>query len=164
VSWKEVPPKYSMLLGRQVPSLGGDTLFANQYQAYRDLSAPIKTLMDSLDAIHDGRQFDPDLIRHPVTHPVVIRHPETGRQALYVNRNFTQRIKDLQATESRSLLEFLFAHCSRATYHTRVRYEAGTLAIWDNRCMQHSPCHDYDNSETRSMERVTVLCEERPKR
>lgn len=164
VSWKERPPKYSMLLARKVPSLGGGTLYANQYKAYEDLSEPLKTLLDPMDAEHDGRQFDLELAKHPTTHPVVITHPETGRKALYVNRNFTQRIAGLTREESGAILEFLFAHCRRERYQFRIDYEPGTLAIWDNRCVQHSPCPDYDISEVREMQRVTVLADHRPVR
>lgn len=162
VSWKELPPKYSMLLAKQVPSLGGATLYANQYKAYEDLSDNMKAFIDPLEAQHDGRQFDFALSKHPVTHPVVITHPETGRKALYVNRNFTQRIVGLEPGESDAILEYLFKHSTRAYYQFRIDYEPGTIAIWDNRSVLHSPCPDYDTSEVRLMQRVTVLCEARP--
>lgn len=162
VSWKEVPPKYSMLLARKVPALGGGTLYANQYKAYEGLSDPMKAFVDPLFAIHDGRQFDLEQIKHPVTHPVVITHPETGRKALYVNRNFTQRIVDLEPDESRAILEYLYRHTIRTYYQFRIDYEVGTIAIWDNRCVLHSPCPDYDVTEERLMHRVTALCETRP--
>ena len=162
VSWKELPPKYSMLLARKVPSLGGGTLYANQYKAYDDLSDIMKAVVDPLLAEHDGRQFDFKLSKHPVTHPVVITHPETGRRALFVNRNFTQRIKGLDRDESTAVLEYLFKHTSRAYYQFRIDYEPGTIAIWDNRCVLHSPCPDYDPSEERLMQRVTVLSDVRP--
>ena len=162
VSWKELPPKYSMLLARKVPSLGGATLYANQYKAYEDLSDTMKAFVEPLFAEHDGRQFDFKLSKHPVTHPVVITHPETGKKALYVNRNFTQRIKGLDRDESQAILEYLFKHTTRAYYQFRIDYEPGTIAIWDNRCVLHSPCPDYDVSEERLMERVTVLSDTRP--
>lgn len=162
VSWKELPPKYSMLLAKKTPSLGGATLYANQYKAYDDLSDLMKAFLDPLFADHDGRQFDPALAKHPVRHPVVIRHPETGRKALYVNRNFTQRIVGLDREESTAILEYLFKHTSRAYYQFRIDYEPGTIAIWDNRCVLHSPCPDYDPSEERLMQRVTVLSVVRP--
>jgi aromatic ring hydroxylase len=90
------------------------------------------------------------------------RHPETGKKALYVNRNFTQRIKGLDRDESQAILEYLFKHTTRAYYQFRIDYEPGTIAIWDNRCVLHSPCPDYDVSEERLMERVTVLSDTRP--
>ncbi len=162
VSWKELTPKYSMLLARKVPSLGGATLYANQHQAYEDLSDTMKAFVDPLFAIHDGRQFDHEQIEHPVTHPVVITHPETGRKALYVNRNFTQSIVGLDKDESKAILEYLYKHTTRAFYQFRIDYEVGTIAIWDNRSVLHSPCPDYDTSEERRMQRVTVLCEASP--
>jgi len=164
VTWKEITPKYSMLLARKVPTLGGGTLYANQCQAYADLSDHMRALLDPLDAEHDGRQFDLTLSKHPVSHPVVITHPETNRRALYVNRNFTQRITGLHPHESKAVLEFLFAHCSKERYQFRIDYKPGTLAIWDNRCVQHSACPDYPTSEVREMQRVTVLCDQRPVR
>ena len=163
VSWKEIPPKISMLHARKVPSVGGDTFFASQYRAYEDLSDAMKAFLEPLEAEHDGRNFDIDLIRRPATHPVVIRHPETGRKALYVNRGFTRRIPSLPAGESNAILNFLYDHCTRERYQARVHYEPGTLALWDNRCVQHSAVPDY-GEEVREMHRVAVLCDERPSR
>ena len=162
VSWKEIPPKYSMLLARKVPSLGGGTLYANQYKAYEGLSDAMKAFIDPLFAVHDGCQFDVGLMKHPVTHPIVITHPETGRKALYVNRNFTQRIVDLEPDESRAILEYLYKHSTRTYYQFRIDYEVGTIAMWDNRSVLHSACPDYDVSEERLMQRVTALCDARP--
>lgn len=163
VSWKVIPPKISMLHARQIPSVGGDTLFASQYKAYEDLSDTMKAFLDPLDAEHDGRVFDLELAKQPVTHPVVITHPETGRKALFVNRAFTRRIVQLQPNESAVLLNFLYTHCSRERYQARVRYEPGTLAIWDNRCVQHSAVPDFGD-EVRELHRVAVLCDEPPSR
>lgn len=163
VSWKEIPPKISMLLARTVPSIGGDTVYASQYKAYEDLSDPMKDLLEQLDAEHDGRVFDIDLIRKPVRHPVVLRHPETGRKALYVNAGFTRRIADLPPIESQGILSMLYDHCTRVRYQARVRYEVGTLSIWDNRCVQHCAPPDYGYEE-RELHRVAVLCDERPAR
>ncbi len=163
VSWKVIPPKMSMLLARQVPSVGGDTLFASQYRAYEDLSEQMQAFLEPLDAEHDGRNFDLDLIRRPVAHPIVIRHPETGRKALYANRGFTRRIVGLPQGESDAVLNFLYDHCTRERYQARVRYQPGTLAIWDNRCVQHAAVPDF-GGEVRELHRVAVLCDERPAR
>ena len=163
VSWKEIPPKISMLIGRKVPLVGGDTIYASQYKAYEDLSDRMKEFLDPLDAQHDGRNFDVDLIRRPSTHPIVITHPETGRKALYVNKGFTRRIPQLPPAESTAILNFLYAHCTRERYQARIRYKAGTLAMWDNRCVQHCAVPDY-GFEVRKMHRVAVLCDERPSR
>lgn len=163
VSWKEIPPKLSMLLARTIPSVGGDTVFASQYKAYEDLSDHMKDLLEKLDAEHDGRVFDLELIRKPVRHPIVITHPETGRKALYVNQGFTQRIAELPMIESKGLLSMLYEHCTRVRYQARVHYEVGTLSIWDNRCVQHCAPPDYGYEE-RELHRVAVLCDERPSR
>ena len=163
VSWKEIPPKISMLLARKVPSVGGDTVYASQYKAYEDLSEPMKAFLEGLDAEHDGRNFDIDLIRKPARHPVVLTHPETGRKALYVNEGFTRRISELPGIESRGILNTLYDHCTRVRYQARVHYEVGTLSIWDNRCVQHCAPPDYGYEE-RELHRVAVLCDERPSR
>ena len=163
VSWKVIPPKISMLHARQVPSIGGDTLFASQYKAYEDLSDAMKAFLEPLDAEHDGRVFDINLIRQPATHPAVITHPETGRKALYVNRGFTRRIKGLPPGESEAIANFLYGHSTRERYQARVRYQRGTLALWDNRCVQHAAVPDFGD-EVRELHRVAVLCDERPRR
>ncbi len=163
VSWKEIPPKISMLHARRIPAVGGDTIYASQYKAYEDLSENMKQFLEPLDAQHDGRGFDIDLIRRPSTHPIVITHPETGRKALYVNRGFTRRIPQLPANESSAVLNLLYDHCTRERYQARIRYEPGTLAMWDNRCVQHCAVPDY-GYEVREMHRVAVLCDARPSR
>ncbi len=155
VSWKEIPPKISMLHARRIPEVGGDTIYASQYQAYEDLSDNMKEFLEPLDAEHDGRNFDIDLIRTPSTHPIVIRHPETGKKALYVNRGFTRRIPQLPPNESAAILNLLYAHCTRERYQARIRYEPGTLSMWDNRCVQHCAVPDYGYS-VREMHRVAV--------
>lgn len=163
VSWKVIPPKISMLHARKIPSAGGDTLYCSQYLAYDDLSDGMKEYLETLNAQHDGRGFDLDLIKHPVTHPIVITHPETGRKALYVNRGFTRRISDVPPQEGDAILNFLYRHCTRERYQARLRYEVGTLSMWDNRCVQHCAIPDY-GYEVREMHRVAVLCDERPSR
>ena len=163
VSWKEIPPKISMLHARKTPSVGGDTIYTSQYKAYEDLSDHMKTFLEPLHAQHEGRNFDIDLIRKPVTHPIVITHPETGRKALYVNRGFTRRIPELPPHESNAILNMLYDHCTRERYQARVSYEPGTLSVWDNRCVQHCAVPDY-GYEVREMHRVAVLCDERPSR
>ena len=161
VSWKVIPPKISMLLARKIPSVGGDTVYASQYKAYEDLSDPMKDFLKNLDAEHDGRNFDIGLIKKAVRHPVVLRHPETGRKALYVNAGFTRRIADLPAVESSGILRMLSEHCTRVRYQARVHYELGTLSVWDNRCVQHCAPPDY-GFEERELHRVAVLCDARP--
>ena len=163
VSWKEIPPKISMLLARSMPDRGGDTFYTSQYRAYDDLSEHMKAYLEPLEAEHDGRNFDIDLIRTPVAHPIVIRHPETGRKALYVNYGFTRRIVGVPPMESKAILDYLYQHCTRERYQARIRYEVGTLSMWDNRCVQHCAVPDF-GKEVRELHRVAVLCDERPSR
>lgn len=158
------PPLGSMLLLKEAPATGGDTLFANMYLAYESLSAPIRELIDDLDAVHDLRHdmshydVEPaagvDYPRH--THPVVVTHPDTGRKLLFVNSAFTTHIEGLSKPESAAILEMLYAHTAASpALHCRVRWEPGTLTFWDNRCVQHYAVWDY-RPQRRVGERVTI--------
>ncbi len=176
VTYLDEPALGSILYALDVPPYGGDTMFANQYLAYETLSPGMKRLLDGLTAIHSARQVygvgaDNDYARiegmgamkilrsetaHRETeHPVVRTHPETGRKSLYVNRNFTIRFKDMTVEESRPLLQFLFEHAVRPEYTCRFRWEANSIAFWDNRCVQHYALNDYDGYR-RIMHRVTI--------
>ena len=162
-TWKAMPPKITMLLAREIPSIGGDTIFSSQYKAYEALSESMKSFIDPLDAQHDGRIIDPKLAEQPVTHPLVITHPAPHRKALYVNANYTQSILQLTQRESESLLKFLFAHSTNESFQARISYERGTLVIWDQRCLQHAAAADF-GEEVRELHRIAVVCEERPSR
>lgn len=158
------PPLGSALYMRELPSVGGDTLFANMYEAYASLSEPIQELLHTLTAFHDGRK---DLANYGVslkagqdypraTHPVVPFHPETGRRVLFVNPSFTVRIEELEGKESEALLNFLYELVpNQPRFHCRVRWAPGTLVFWDNRCLQHHAIWDY-YPETRCGDRVTI--------
>jgi taurine dioxygenase len=158
------PPLGSALYMRELPSVGGDTLFANMYEAYASLSEPIQELLHTLTAFHDGRK---DLANYGVTlkpgqdypratHPVVPFHPETGRRVLFVNPSFTVRIEELEAKESETLLKFLYELVpNQPRFHCRVRWAPGTVVFWDNRCLQHHAIWDY-YPETRCGDRVTI--------
>jgi taurine dioxygenase len=167
VSCDEKPPMGSMLYVTEVPpNGGGDTLFASMYRAYESLSEPMQRFLETLTAVHDGARpylgnygYQPPagrtFPRHE--HPVVIRHPETGRKVLYVNSGFTTHIKGLEPFESRALLDMLFEHIATTPSLTcRVRWEPGTLTFWDNRCTQHHAVWDY-YPETRYGERVSIV-------
>ena len=128
VSWKVIPPKISMLHARKVPSVGGDTLFCSQYRAYEDLSDGMKAFLEPLDAEHDGRNFNIEEIRRPATHPVVIRHPETGRKALRQPGLHAAHRRPAARREQRHPgLPLRALHATR--YQARVRYEPGTLDL-----------------------------------
>ena len=150
----------SLLLARDIPSAGGDTMFANQYEAFETLSSGLQTLLRSLRAVHSGegyyRLMGLDPAKAPVTpQPVALVHPESGRTALYVNRVWTKHFADMTAEESRPLLDYLFAHAVEPCFTFRHRWSPGDLLMWDNRCTQHYAIFDY-GTETRVMHRATI--------
>ncbi len=164
VSCDEEPPMGSILRIVEVPSSGGDTLFANMYAAFDGLSEPMRAMLSGLTAVHEGEQYyrgryGSGTMRdatHPVAeHPLVRTHPVTGRQSLYVNEGFTTRIKELPQGESKALLTFLFKHAAQPQFHCRFQWRANSVAFWDNRCTQHLAIWDYW-PETRHGYRVTI--------
>ena len=164
VSCDADPPMGSMLRIEQVPSSGGDTLFASMYAAFEALSDRMQDILVGLTAVHEGEQYyrgrygkgtlrDSD---YPsAEHPVIRTHPVTGRHALYVNEGFTTRIKELSPGESEALLGFLFRHCAKPEFHCRFQWRKNSIAFWDNRCAQHLAIWDY-YPETRHGYRVTI--------
>lgn len=173
VSCDEVPPFGSMLYVTEVPGNGGgDTLFADMALAYELLSEPMQQFLDPLDAVHDGaipyvgsyRSTPPEggYPRHH--HPIITRHPDSGRKILYVNSGFTSHIVGLAPNESRAILDMLFDQIATTPrLHCRVSWEPGTLTFWDNRCTQHHAIWDY-SPMTRRGERVSVISGSRPSR
>ncbi|MDE0690957.1 MAG: TauD/TfdA family dioxygenase [Gammaproteobacteria bacterium] len=161
VSADEEPPLGSILHLETVPKHGGDTLFASMYEAYDALSEPMRTLLDGLTARHEsdytGQYGDhkPQREFPKASHPVIRTHPVTGRKALFVNAGFTRRIEGLSRTESRALLDFLFEHIKNPAFQCRFQWQAHSIAMWDNRCVQHVAIWDY-YPQTRSGIRVTV--------
>jgi taurine dioxygenase len=175
-AYLEVPPMGSMLLAREVPPAGGDTLFANQYLAYETLSPGMQRMLDGLLGVNSSAKADVTRTRedrmrtdaredakreYVAEHPVVRTHPETGRKALYVNVAHTLRFKDMTEEESAPLLSYLFQHQVRPELTCRFRWEVGSLAFWDNRCALHNPVNDY-HGHRRLMHRIT-LKGERPR-
>ena len=169
-AYLEVPPMASMLIARELPPFGGDTLFASGYAAFEALSPAMQRMLEGLtgvnasakadvtrtreDRIKDGPAVAPrkDLVAE---HPVVRTHPETGRKALYVNFGHTMRFAGMTEEESRPLLEFLFAHQVKPEFTCRFTWQVGDIALWDNRCVLHNPVNDYHGYK-RSMHRVTL--------
>ncbi|MEM7225320.1 MAG: TauD/TfdA family dioxygenase [Pseudomonadota bacterium] len=160
------PPMGSILHLHQVPASGGDTLFANMYAAYEALSAPLRQMLDGLTAVHGSEHNfrgyygtpDEDLrdgMFPESRHPVVRRHPVTGREALFVNEIFTLRIEELSTAESEALLNLLYEHINEPRFHCRFRWQANSVAFWDNRSAQHLALWDY-YPETRSGHRFTI--------
>jgi taurine dioxygenase len=175
-AYLEVPPMASMLIAREVPPAGGDTLFANMYLAYEALSAGMKRLLDGLVAINSSAKADATRTRedrvkagagagatreYVARHPVVRVHPETGRRALYVNVAHTVGFEDMTPDESAPLLEYLLRHQVRPEFTCRFRWRPGSMAFWDNRCAQHNPINDY-HGYRRLMHRLT-LAGDRPR-
>jgi alpha-ketoglutarate-dependent taurine dioxygenase len=173
VTFLERPALGSLLYAIDVPSKGGDTMFASQYTAYEALSDGMKRMLEGLIAVHsDAILTEPAKVARSNAerstklnaaatqvseseHPVVRTHPETGRKALFVNGAFTQRFKDMTAEESRPLLHYLFRHAARPEFTCRIRWQKGSLVFWDNRAVQHYALNDYPG-ERREMHRVTV--------
>ena len=173
-SYLEEPPMGSMLLARELPPYGGDTLFANQYLACEALSDGMRRMLDGVIAVNSSSKADVSRTREDrvrerggrlqellAEHPVVRTHPETGRKALYVNVAHTARLKDMSDEESAPLLNFLFQHQVRPEFTCRFQWRVGSLAFWDNRCAQHNPVNDY-HGHRRVMHRIT-LAGDRPR-
>jgi taurine dioxygenase len=169
VSCEDEPPMGSILHLHEVPADGGgDTLFASMYAAYEALSAPMQRLLEGMTAIHDGERVfrgrygaDDRGREFPrAEHPVVRTHPVTGRKALFVNRWFTARIVQLKPQESSALLEMLHRHTETPEFHCRFKWQAGSIAFWDNRCAQHHAIWDY-YPQRRYGHRVTI-CGDKP--
>ena len=169
-TYLDAPPMGSMLLSREVPPYGGDTLFASQYAAYEALSDTMRRMIDPLRGISssakadvsktredriksDGKQEAPKEYR--AEHPVVRTHPETGRKALFVNVAHTAGIVGLTDDESAPLLRFLFEHQIKPEFTCRFNWEPDAIAFWDNRCVQHNPVNDY-HGHRRVMHRITL--------
>ena len=138
-----VPPMASILYLHTIPDNGGgDTGYASMYAAYDTLSERMKVHLDGLTAVHEGKHLFGDGTPDAV-HPVVARHPESGRKLLFVNPGFTIRINDIPPEESDALLKYLFEHCLRPEWTTRFKWEPHSIAFWDNRCVWHRAIGDY---------------------
>ncbi|MGE0716436.1 MAG: TauD/TfdA dioxygenase family protein [Alphaproteobacteria bacterium] len=175
-TYLEMPPMGSMLLARELPPYGGDTIFANMFMAYETLSDGMKRLLDGLWAVASSAKADvsktrEDRIRdsanadarkeYTAEHPVVRTHPESGRKALYVNVAHTLRFRDMTEAESQPLLQYLFQHQVRPEHTCRFVWSPNAIAFWDNRSTQHNPVNDYHGFR-RLMHRIT-LAGDRPR-
>ena len=169
VSCDAEPPMATVLYVHTLPSVGGDTVFASQQAAYDALSPAFRTMVDGLTARHESRHIyegrygtDEKLSRDGVfpsaVHPVVRTHPVTGRRGLYVNRSFTTKVVELSEVESRAVLDALYWYAENERFQCRFRWEQGSVAMWDNRSLQHLAIWDYF-PETRSGWRVSVVGE-----
>ena len=151
VSCEPQPPMGSILYMKEIPPVGGDTLFANMYAAYDALSDRMKEYLHGLVAVHDGNHVYKGLYAgvadkpaYPMAkHPIVRTHPETGRQSLFVNRSFTTHIVGVPKDESDAILDYLYNHIEHPNFQTRFVWEANSVAFWDNRSAQHRAIWDY---------------------
>jgi taurine dioxygenase len=169
-TYLQEPPMGSMLLAKEVPPYGGDTMFANQYAAYDALTDTMKRLLDGLKGIASSAKADVSKTRedriksdgteeakkdYRAEHPIVRTHPETGRKALYVNVAHTVGIAGMADEESAPILNFLFQHQVKPEFTCRFAWTPDAIAFWDNRCTQHNPVNDYHGFR-RIMQRITL--------
>jgi taurine dioxygenase len=164
--YQERPAMASMLYAIEVPSKGGNTLFANAYAAYEALPDAIKRRIDGRRALN-AYDYDTAATKRGTkvaegvptyVHPVVRTHPATGRKALYINRLMTVRIEDMPEQESEELLDFLFDHQEQRHFVYEHVWRVGDVLMWDNRCTLHART-DFSADERRLMRRVTILGE-----
>ena len=168
-SYLNEPPKGTMLYAIEVPKIGGDTEFSNQYIAYESLSDEMKAFLDNKKALNisgkeETTKTRSDLRKHSSTeiksdaleaiHPVVRIHPETKKKSLYINIAHTRNFIGMSIKESAPILKTLFKHQIKPEFTYRFKWEIGSIAIWDNRCTLHNPINDY-HGERRLMHRIT---------
>jgi len=172
-SYQANPSLGAMLYAVDVPAVGGDTLFASSYESYDALSPLMQEMLEGRIAIHDVLQYGISSGHNstatvgalnvlakmrekfpPIEHPLICSHPETGRKMLYLNKAWTTAIKGLLPHESAALLNMLKEHSLQDRFQCRVRWHNGSLLLWDNRCVQHSPNSDY--FDARHMLRLAI--------
>ncbi len=173
-SYDQEPALGSILVARELPSTGGDTVFSSMFAAYDGLPANVKTRIDRLTATHSSRHaFGPEAYSdddkddfsgrlgnttkatQDAVHPVAIVHPISGKRAIYVNPDFTVRVNELSEGDSRSLLDYLYEHCQHEQFTHRFQWQSGSVAFWDNRATWHKALNDYPG-QARLMHRITV--------
>ncbi len=174
LTYLEAPPSYTLLHAWDVPIAGGDTLWSNQYLAYDQLSAGLRHTLQGLNAVHSAGlaygtggylekvasktsmtiEPSPDAYRTQA-HPIITRHPVTGKSVLYVNPVYTQTVEGWNPIESAALLAHLYRLSVNENFTCRLHWEPQTLAIWDNRCTTHNALNDYSGVR-REMFRTSV--------
>jgi taurine dioxygenase len=165
---KEVPSKATLLYSVEIPSYGGNTLFASGYAAYDTLDPALRERLEGRRALHHynygstqrGDERGVEAFNECV-HPVFRTHEETGRKAVYVNRLMTVKILDMEPAESDLLLNALFDHAERPEFVYSHGWRKGDLLLWDNRCSSHART-DFPTAERRLMLRTTVEGTTRP--
>jgi taurine dioxygenase len=169
-TFRKEPPTATILVAKEVPAIGGDTMFASMSAAFDGLSDRMRHFISGLEAVHDFKPFRElfddseedrknvmrwEQLYPPAVHPVVRVHPVTGRKVLFVNPQFTVAIKNMDERESKSLLDILFQQAQIPEYQFRHHWAPHTLIMWDNRSTQHYAVNDYF-PQRRYMERVTI--------
>ncbi len=170
-SYDVEPALGSILCAKNVPEIGGDTLFAGMAAAYDALSDGLKETLSGMNALHSSRHVfgdrsdmpadirerigNPEKATQDTVHPVVIRHPLSGRKTLYVNPGFTRHFEGWTIPESKPLLDYLYEHASNEAFTYRFRWEPGSVAFWDNRATWHYAVNDYQG-QFRLMHRITL--------
>lgn len=171
-SYDTEPAMCSMLHAIETPAVGGDTIFASMYASFEALSDGLKDTLRGLNAWHSsrhifgaarkdteatktGRLGNADAANQDSLHPVVIEHPTSGREALYINPQFTTHFDGWTAAESKPLIDYLERHCTKPEFTCRVRWQPGTITIWDNRATWHKAVNDY-HGHRRLMHRITI--------
>jgi taurine dioxygenase len=173
MSYLEDPPKASMLYALEIPPTGGDTSFCSMYAAYESLPADLRTRIDGLFCKHDGTYNSGGYVRQGVTptddprqspgtpHPVVCRHPESGRRGLYLGRRRNAYLMGLELAESEALLNVLWDHVAKPEFRWTHQWRVGDLVLWDNRCTMHRR-DPFDAESRRIMHRTQIKGEMRP--
>ena len=173
VTFSQTPPLGAVLAAKQLPSVGGDTLWSSGTKAYQALSEPFKVFLDGLTAQHsvvksfpadrwaNGEEakikYESAVAKHPiVNHPVIRTHPVTGEKGLFVSEGFTTRINELSSKESDLVLNYLYTHISKPEFTLRWHWQKDDIAFWDNRLTQHYAVADY-LPERRIMHRATIV-------
>ena len=170
----EEPPALFFLEGVIIPDSGGDTIWSCNETAYESLSTSMKEFLNTLNCKHSllyyyepifskwehGQEkkleFQKDF--PPISHPLVRTHPHTGKKCLFVNKFFTESVEGLEEDESKALLSFLYGVIEKPEFCVRLKWESGTIAVWDNRCTSHYAVADY-YPETRRLQRAAVAGE-----
>jgi len=167
-TWQTFPSKASILYGIEIPRVGGNTMFADLYQAWETLTPTLQRMIESLQAVHamanaGGTSFEREftgkgdvVAAKTAVHPLVITHPDSGRKALFVNRGYTAQIVGLNRAESDALLGFLFQHSTAPELVYRHSWRPRDLVIWDNRCTAHYAIPDYKAVGDRYLHRTSV--------
>lgn len=173
VSFKAAPAKATLLYALEVPDQGGDTLFCDMMAAYEALSESLKRELDDAMAVHDYANRDrvahrtgtqPRLDNEhlqsvpPVLHPVIRRHPVTGRKAVYVNPTYTVRIQGVEPSRSDALLGEIYDHCLASRFQMRYRWRPGDVVIWDNAAVMHAATtQNLDPASHRTLWRTIIV-------